>query len=217
MRISVAWVVVMAAFSGRAVHAEPPAPTAVQLAERVQQHYEKSRDLSADVVQRYRYASAGRTLKANGSLLVKKPGQLRWTVTKPSQREFVIDGKSLAIFDAEDNTVLIRKVFSAESMPAAVSFLWGAGNLTRDFDIKPALRPQDGPQVIELVPRRPQPGFQRLYFAVDPATGQVQVSTVVDHEGNENRLAFANVRVNTGLTDARFLFDPPPGATVTRR
>ena len=192
-------------------------PTAAQLAERVQKHYEKSTDLTADVEQRYRYAAAGRTLMASGSLLVRKPGLLRWTVKKPSLREFVIDGKTLSVYDAEDATVLVREDFSAESMPAAVSFLWGAGNLVRDFDVKLASRPKDGPHVIELVPRRPQPGFQRLFFAVDPATGQVQVSTVVDHEGNENRLAFSNVRVNTGLAADRFRFVPPPGTTVQKR
>jgi len=189
---------------------------AERLAAKVQAYYEKSRDLVADISQRYRYRAAGRTLKASGTLEVRKPGLLRWSVSTPSQRVFIIDGKTLQLYDAEEKTLTIRGDVARETMPAAVSFLWGQGQLLRDFAIKPAQRPQDGATVIELVPRQKQAGFQRLYFAVDPATGQVQVSVVIDVEGNENRIQFANVRTNTGVGDARFKFEPPAGTRVVR-
>jgi outer membrane lipoprotein-sorting protein len=37
---------------------------------------------------------------------------------------------------------------------------------------------------------------------------------IFDSEGNENRIAFSNVKVNTGIADGRFSFQIPKGADV---
>jgi outer membrane lipoprotein carrier protein len=197
--------------------AAPKADAATKLLARVQKFYDRTKDLTADVDQRYVYTTMGRTLTASGAMQLKKPGFLRWEIVKPSPKSYVVDGKSLYLYDAEENEVLVRRDFSADGLSAAVTFLWGRGRLARDFTASLVPRPDLGEDVLQLVPKKPASGFQKLFFAVDAKTGLVKKSVVVDPEGNENTLAFSNVKTNVGLKDEAFRFVVPKGATVTER
>lgn len=214
--IVVALIVAMVLVQRPSMAAEPE-QAATQLLAKVQAFYEKTQDLRADVDQKYTFHAMKRTLKASGAMSLKKPGMLRWDVTKPYAKQFVVDGQALHVYDSEDQEVVVKKDFAADSLSAAVTFLWGRGQLARDFDVSIVPRADIGPNVLQLTPKRKGDGLSKLYFDVDPATGLVRTSVVVDPEGNENRLSFSNVRTNTGLSAEHFRFSVPKGATVTNR
>jgi outer membrane lipoprotein carrier protein len=204
-----------------ALAATPAAPStpnpAASLLAKVQAFYDRTQDLTADVDQQYAFHAMKRTLKASGTMQLRKPGLMRWDVAKPYAKQYLIDGQALYAYDSDDHEVVVKKDFSADSLSAAVTFLWGKGQLARDFDAAMVAKPEYGTNVIELTPRGPQAGFSKLYFDVEPASGLVRRSVVLDTEGNENRLTFSNVRTNTGLKAERFRFEKPQGATLTYR
>jgi outer membrane lipoprotein carrier protein len=210
------WVVIGLVLATGA-RADDKAPAAAELLAKVQGFYDRTQDLTADVQQKYSFHAMKRTLTSAGTMQLKKPGLLRWDVKKPYAKLFLIDGQALYAYDSDDNEVTVKKDFSADSLSAAVTFLWGKGQLARDFDAKVVERPEYGATVLELVPKKLAAGFSKLYFDVDAATGLVRTSVVIDAEGNENRLAFANVKTNAGLDAARFRFEVPKGANVTHR
>lgn len=187
---------------------------AAALAMKVQRFYESTTDFAADFEQSYRYRAMRRTQNSSGAVEVKKPGLMRWDYSRPYPRHFVLDGKALYIFDPEDNAVMVNREFTSDGLSAAVTFLWGRGNLSDEFDITLVQRADYGSTVLELVPKTPQPGFTRLFFSVDPDTGAVLSSVVIDSQGNENRITFKNVRTNTGIDAKRFQFEIPKGAVV---
>jgi outer membrane lipoprotein carrier protein len=191
-------------------------PAAVALAEKVQKFYEKTTDFTADVAQDYQYFAAHRTMKASGQMQLKKPGMMRWDIVKPAAQLYLLDGKALYQYDPEDNEVRVKKDFATDALPAAVTFLWGKGRLTDEFDVAVVAKPEYGATVLELTPRKAGSGFRKLFFALDAATGQVQTSVVIDAEGNENRLTFTNVKTNTGVPADRFVFQIPKGASVQK-
>jgi outer membrane lipoprotein carrier protein len=197
--------------------AEPKADAKADaaLAEKVQRFYEKTADFSADFEQEYRYVAMTRVEKSQGTVKVKKPGYMRWDYQKPWPRQFVLDGRSLYVYDVEDNAVTVKKDFAADSLSAAVTFLWGRGRLLDEFDVRRVERPELGATVLQLEPKKPQAGFQRVFFGLDGATGAVLVSLVVDSQGNENKVAFKNPKTNTGLAASVFKFEVPKGATVS--
>ncbi len=190
---------------------------ATKLAEKVQRFYERTRDLSADVSQTYKYSAQSYTMHATGTMLLKKPGMLRWTVAKPYPKQYVLDGKALYIYDADENEVLVQRHFSADKLSGAITFLWGKGRLTREFQVALANRPDLGKTVLELTPKKSESGFRKLFFAVDPKTGMVEKSVVIDPEGNENEMTFTHVKINSGVPASRFRFQIPKGATVTEQ
>lgn len=184
------------------------------LAEKVQRFYEKTKDFTARFEQQYRYTAMARTQKSSGTVQVKKPGLMRWDYEKPYPKQFILDGRSLWIFEPEDKSVQVQREFQADAMSSAVTFLWGRGQLTDEFRIRRVQRPDLGPAVIELTPKTPQPGFTQVFFAVDEATGAVTTSLVVDSQGNQNRITFSDVKTNQNVPDARFKFTPPKDVTV---
>ncbi len=189
-------------------------PEAVALAEKVQRFYEKTNDFTADFEQSFKNTMLGRTQKSSGTVQVKKPGLMRWDYAKPHPKQFVLDGKDLWLYEPDDKSVMVKRGFSSDSLSAAVTFLFGKGRLVDEFDVARVERPEYGPVVLSLVPKKSQPGFAKLFFAVDDATGQVKTSIVIDAQGNENRITFANMKTNSGLDAARFQFAPPKGAAV---
>lgn len=197
-----------------AVKPKLPEPSAAQLADKVQAFYEDTADFSATFTQQYKYKAMARTQKSQGTVQVKKPGLMRWDYVKPHEKLFLLDGKALWIWDPSDKAVMVNRAFSSDQLSAAVTFLWGRGKLSDEFDIQRVEKPAYGQTVLELVPKTPQGGFTRLYFAVDPKTGAVVTSVVIDSQGNENRIEFSDVKTNTGLADSRFRFSVPKGATV---
>lgn len=193
---------------------QAPAADAAALATKVQRFYESTADFAADFDQSYRYRAMRRTQQSSGTVQVKKPGLMRWDYAKPYPKQFVMDGKALYVFDPEDNAVTVNREFTSDGLSAAVTFLWGRGSLSDEFDISIANRADYGATVLELVPKKPQSGFTRLFFSVDPSSGAVLTSVVIDSQGNENRITFKNVKTNSGIAADRFRFEIPKGAVV---
>jgi outer membrane lipoprotein carrier protein len=151
---------------------------------------------------------------SRGTVKVKKPGRMRWDYREPLEKHFLLDGKVMWMHIPADNQVTVNKSFASDQLSAAVTFLWGKGKLADEFDIRSAQRKDlEGP-VLELVPKKGAAQFQKLYFSVDPATGRVRASIVVDPQGNENRMLFTDARVNAGIADSEFEFKPPKGTAV---
>jgi outer membrane lipoprotein carrier protein len=189
-------------------------PEGLALAEKVQKFYEKTTDFTADFLQVYKYKGALRKVQSSGTMQVKKPGFMRWDYEKPYKKLFLVDGKSLYLYTPEDNAVQVKKNFSSDSLSAAVTFLWGKGKLVDSFYVSKANKPEYGPTVLELIPKKPESGFSKIYFVLDESTGAVQRSVIFDSAGNENRVTFSNIKTNQNLPESRFKFEIPKGAQI---
>jgi outer membrane lipoprotein-sorting protein len=142
------WLVV-AILLATGARADEKDPVAAELLAKVQAFYDKTQDLTADVQQKYSFHAMKRTLTSSGTMQLKKPGLMRWDVKKPYGKQFVIDGQALYAYDSDDNEVTVKKDFSADSLSAAVTFLWGKGQLAREFEAKVVEKPEYGATVLE--------------------------------------------------------------------
>lgn len=185
---------------------------AKKLAAKVQSFYDASKDFTASFKQAYRTKGMRKPKESSGTVQVMKPGFMRWDYA--DKRQFIADGKSLWIWDPDMNQVQVQRSFSNDQLSAAVTFLWGKGNLPDEFELALTTKTGLEGEVLELTPKKPQSGFKKLYFAVESATGAVRTTIVVDPQGNENRFDFSDIKTNQGLDAKRFSFTPPKGATV---
>lgn len=181
-------------------HAEParPAEPAAALVRKVQALYERTRDLEARFTQTYTYAGLGRRAVSTGTLLVKKPGLMRWDYATPGKKTIAVVGRRLVQYEPEEHQAYVDDRFDSTAMSAAVTFLLGTGDLTREF--APSL---DAAGALVLTPRSPDPRVARITLTTGP-DGEVLGTAVVDGAGNENRLVFEGLRRNAGLADAAF-------------
>src|SRR5512138_530436 len=143
------------------------------LAREVQGFYEQTRDLEADFVQTYTYASFGRTQTSRGTLKVKKPGKLRWDYAEPSRKTIVVNGSRLVQYEPEENQAYVDEHFDASAMSAAVTFLLGKGKLAREFELSTA-----GGRLV-LTPRKADSRVERVELTVGDS-GEVSGTRVVD-------------------------------------
>jgi outer membrane lipoprotein-sorting protein len=68
---------------------------------------------------------------------------------------------------------------------------------------------------LKLVPRT-EASYESLELLVDPATGDVRESAVVDLFGNRTDVIFESMRSNVDVDPGRFRFEPGPDVRVLR-
>lgn len=183
------------------------------LAQRVQAFYEKTSSFSASFKQEYLYKSFNRTQTSSGKVFFLKPGMMRWDYETPSAKTFVLTGDKIYAHDAEAMTFTIAP-FDSSQLSAAVTFLWGRGRLEKEFRIDSAACPSCQGVLLELTPLHPDSRFQKIRLEVDPKTGQVLKSTVVDPDGSENRISFLDFKANPKIDPGMFRLTPPANAQV---
>ena len=67
--------------------------------------YGRITDLKADFTQVSHNKSLGQDIKADGTVLLKKGGKMRWDYKSPSPQQIVSDGTSLWVYTPELNQV----------------------------------------------------------------------------------------------------------------
>lgn len=195
------------------------APAGGDCAERaaaaLQRRYEAVRDIEASFEQTTRSVALGRSgadAKSRGSVVFAKPGRMRWTYEAPEPSLVVSDGEELWIYDPANREAQRMTVTGAYLSGAALSFLLGEGEILRDFVVK-ALECSESSALLDLVPREPAT-YERLHARIDPRSGELLETTVIDLLGNSTRVALQDLRVNRDPDASLFRFDPPAGVRV---
>ena len=195
------------------------APTLDEAVSALEQAQRRVTDLKAPFRQAAHNKALNQTVDARGTLYLKKPGRLRWEYQTPTPQEVVSDGTRLWIYTPQLKQVNVSAAPAALAGPAG-SFLQGLGQVREHFDarfLNPAQPTDaDGLVVLDLVPKRPQPLLARLIVSVDPRSWLVRQAIVHDELGNTVTVRFGDTVVNSGLSDALFVFVPPPGVAVVQ-
>jgi outer membrane lipoprotein carrier protein len=185
------------------------------LAHRVQAFYAHTKDFSARFAQHYTYVAMGRAEDSEGTVQVKKPGFVRWDYEKPDKRVIYVENRTLFIWHPDDQEVQVKRDFGGDQLSSAFTFLWGKGDLLKEFAPKAAATPEGLPKgdALELTPRKPIAGVAKLLFVV-AKDGHVLASVVTNPQGDVNQIVFSGAKVDQGLPDSLFHFEPPKGAYV---
>ena len=185
------------------------------IARRVQAFYAQTRDFSASFRQHYTYVALGRTEDSEGVVRVKKPGLVRWDYAAPEKRTLYLQGKTLWIWRPDDQEAQVKRNFGGDQLSSAFTFLWGKGDLLKEFAPRAVAVPAGLPKGdgLELTPLKPTPGVQKLLFVVGK-DGQVLASVVTNSQSDVNQIVFSEAKIDQGLPDSLFQFAPPQGAYV---
>jgi outer membrane lipoprotein carrier protein len=210
----VSLLLVLALFA--AVPAPQALPSAAEVAHNLQKRYEQVRDFSADFEHTYEGGVLRKKLTERGTLLVKKPGKMRWTYTSPEKKEFVSDGRTLYSYVPQDRQVIVSQVAPADEASSPAMFLAGRGDVGRDFRASfasvPGLAASD--VALELVPRAPQRDYDRITLVLDRTSLRIRRLVTADSQGGTSTFVFTKLRENVGLPDRAFAFTIPRGVDV---
>jgi outer membrane lipoprotein carrier protein len=193
------------------------AETPDALARRLQGRYDAIKDFTADFSQTYEGGVLRRKTTESGTLLVKKPGRMRWEYKTPEEKLFVADGRKMYAWVPADRQVTVSALPTDDAPATPILFLLGRGQLGRDFtaSIPPAVAgaPPDS-LALTLVPKSTVPDYDRLTLVVDRATLGLRMLIAHDSQGGTSTFVFSKLKENVGLADSRFSFTIPRGADV---
>lgn len=179
----------------------------------VQKRYDSVQDLRASFAQSSFSAALGKETEAHGTVLVKRPGKMRWEYGKPDGRVIVLDGSAIRIWNPEEKQLQIAALSAANVSPTALGFLMGQAVLRDSFDAKPISEPGRAERGLLLHPKG-DAGFESLTLWLDPKDLQLRESVVVDLFGNRTRVRFDAIVENKGVDAAAFEIAAPAGAEV---
>jgi len=210
--------VVSAVLAAAAVaHPHAADTTAADLAQSLQHKYDAVHDFSADFVQTYQGGVLHKQITERGHVLVKKPGKMRWDYTTPEKKLFVSDGVRLYSYVPEDKQVVVGAVPKDDQAGAAILFLAGKGNLSRDFTSFLADAPAGSPagsRALKLVPRSAQTDYDALLLVVDRQSLALRGLVTMDAQGGQSAISFVNLKENVAPADKEFAFNIPRGVDV---
>jgi outer membrane lipoprotein carrier protein len=188
----------------------------VAFVQTLQHKYDATRDFTAAFVHTYEGGALRRKSTEEGDVVVKKPGRMRWTYSKPETKTFVSDGLRMYSYVPADRQVIVSKLPDDRDLSAPIMFLIGKGDLARDFV---ATWPSEaetppGTAAVRLTPKQRQPEYVWLLLAVDARTMQLRVIRSLDGQGGTSTFTLSDMKENQNVADSRFEFKIPRGTDV---
>jgi outer membrane lipoprotein carrier protein len=193
------------------------AMNADELAGKLQESYDKTRDLSASFTQESFVKAMDMRKSGSGKLVIKKPGLLRYTYVEPEKQELIVRGEELIMYTPSTNQVVKKKLSRAVMDRTPSTFLAGLGKVTDSFAPripKAGEKDKQGRYLLELVPKGEKMGVEKVTLALDPKSFEIESFSFTETSGNTNTIELGGIKINKGVKDSAFDFKVPKGASV---
>ena len=208
--IAAAFLLVFAASPGFAF-------TADELAAKLQGAYDNTADMTADFAQTTEVKAMLIKKEGSGTLLIRKPGMLRYTYTKPERQEIIVRDEQLFMYTPSTRQAVRKSLDHALMDKTPSTFLAGLGRITDTFSVrlpKTGDRDKKGGYTLELVPKGDKMGIEKIALTLDPKTFLITAFSFTEASGNTNTIRLANIKTNVGVKSTSFNFKLPEGTNV---
>jgi outer membrane lipoprotein carrier protein len=192
-------------------------PDVHAIADKVDQRYNHMQTLEAQFAESY--SGAGMTRQESGTLLLKKPGRMRWDYDAPRPKMFLTDGSTAWFYVPGEKQVRRTPVKQIEDLRSPLRYLLGKTKLEKEFvglaiatDAKP-MNPDD--IVLRGVPKGMQERVSQTLVEITP-DGVITRIVVEEMDGSVTEFRFLQQKENVQIADTRFKFTPPPGVEVVQ-
>ena len=148
----------------------------------------------------------------SGTLLLRKPGLMRWSYDSPPGKVFVLDGHFAWFYTPGDAQVTRTPAKQLDDLRSPLRLLLGHTQLAKDLD-QIATTPSGANFVITGVPKNMAQRVRLLTLTVTP-TGEILGMKIEDTDGATTGFAFTGIEEDLPIPAAEFTFTPPPGLSV---
>ena len=191
--------------------AQQPAPTAHEFAQRVDHHYNQLHGLKAGFTESYEGLGMQRT--ESGTLLLLKPGRMKWDYSSPPGKLFLLDGKYAWFYSRGDPQVQRIQAKRLDDLRSPLRFLLGHTELEKEMSTL-TLAPADGGRfTLTGQPKGQEKRVSRLSITVT-ADGTITAIEIEETDGALTRFTFTGEVPNPPIPADEFRFTPPPGVPV---
>lgn len=191
--------------------AQQPQATARQIAERVDRHYNQLHSLKAGFSETYAGMGIHRT--ESGTLLLAKPGRMRWDYSSPQGKIFLLDGKFAWFYSQGDAQVERIPAKQLDDLRSPLRFLLGHAELEKEIDNLTLTVGPNGSYTLSGRPRGEQNRVRGLELTVT-ADGVITAMEIEETDGALTRFTFTAEQPNAAVPSASFRYTPPQGIPV---
>jgi len=192
--------------------------TPEETAEKLQDNYELTDSFMADFTQVTSSKLSRRQRRGEGTLVISKPGLMRWDYLAPDHQVIICDGEKVLMYFASASQMIVMSAKEYLQSDVTYAFFAGTGDILRDFEVKepPADYCCDPPPALQLFPRQlhPQVDHLSIWLGNDFLVTRMQIS---DLFGSLTDLHFTNIKRNQPVSGERFSFTPPPGTDIVEQ
>jgi outer membrane lipoprotein carrier protein len=186
-------------------------PTAHDLAQRVDRRYNQLHSLKADFSESYEGLGIKRA--ESGTLMMMKPGRMKWEYSTPAGKLFLLDGQSAWFYSRGDSQVQRIPAKELDDLRSPLRFLLGRTQLEKELNnLKLAAAP-NGLLTLTGQPKGQEKRVARLTLTVT-ADGAIVAIEVEETDGAQTRFTFTGEVPNPAIPAGEFRFTPPPGVPV---
>jgi len=215
MRVLLAWALggTLAwglASGGLLARAQVPLKDSDALIRRVDDHYNHLKSLRAHYLERY--SGMGMNREEQGTLLLKKPGRMRWSYDEPVGKVFVLDGKFAWFYTPGDTQASRVPAKELDDLRSPLRFLLGHTQLKKELGAL-TVTPAGGEFCIAGVPMGMEQRVKALSLWVT-GEGRIDRMRVEEIDGAVTEFTFSGMQENVPVKDSDFGFVPPDGVTV---
>jgi outer membrane lipoprotein carrier protein len=181
------------------------------LAQRVDEHYNKLHSLKAGFTETY--AGLGMHRSESGTLLLLKPGRMRWDYSSPAGKIFLLDGKYAWFYaqgDAQVQRILAKQL---DDLRSPLRFLLGHTELEKELTHLTLTPAANGQFTLSGQPKGQEKRIPRLALTVT-GTGSITSIEIEEADGAITGFTFTNEEPNAAVPQGAFHFTPPAGIPV---
>ena len=186
-------------------------PNAKELAARVDKHYNELRSLRANFSESYQ--GLGIVRAERGTLLLAKPGRMKWEYSSPSGKLFVLDGRFAWFYAVGDPQVQRVPAKELDDLRSPLRLLLGHTELEKELNGLTMAGAGNGSFTLSGQPKGEENRVARITLTVT-GDGTITGIEIQETDGAETRFSFTKQEPNVDLPATTFHFTPPAGVPI---
>ena len=200
-------------------YAQKPSPSAQdsakdsakEMAARVDRHYNQLHSLKAGFTESYQGMGVKRT--ESGTMLLLKPGRMKWDYTSPQGKIFLLDGKYAWFYTRGDRQVQRIPAKELDDLRSPLRFLLGHTELEQEMNNLTVAAASNGGFTLTGQPKGQEKRVTRVSLTVN-AEANIDAIEIEEPDGALTRFTFTGEQPNVAIPEDTFHFTPPPGVPV---
>ena len=191
--------------------AQQSAPSVHDIASRVDRHYNQLHSLRSGFSETFQGMGMKRT--ESGTLLLQKPGRMKWDYSSPPGKIFLLDGKYAWFYTAGDARVQRISAKKLDDLRSPLRFLLGHTELEKEMSNLTMTAGPAGSYTLTGQPKGQEDRVKKLALTVT-ADGVITAIDVEETGGALTHFTFSGEETNITIPQLTFKFTPPPGVPI---
>jgi outer membrane lipoprotein carrier protein len=204
-------VALAALLSAVSLGAQQGAPSVHDLASRVDRRYNQLHSLKAGFTETY--AGMGRRRTESGTLLLLKPGRMRWDYNSPAGKLFLLDGKYAWFYTKGAAQAQRIPAKQLDDLRSPLRLLLGHTQVEKELTGLTIAPAAGGLYTLTGKPRGQEQRVPRMALTVT-ADGTIQAIEAEESDGTLTRFTFTGEQPNAPAPAAAFQFTAPAGVSI---